>query len=51
MLCAIALAGCATVATGPPYTHDELKALCERRGGRWHDGDPTRSFCEYGYMQ
>jgi len=31
----------------PPYAQDKLKELCERRGGRWHNGDPMRSYCEY----
>jgi len=43
----IALAGCSAAPIRPTYTQDELKAICERRGGRWHDGDPLRSFCEY----
>ena len=45
-LCGMTLAGCTMEAIPPPYTQDELKAICERRRGRWHDGDPTRSFCE-----
>jgi hypothetical protein len=43
----ILLTSCSTVPIPPPYTQDELKARCESRGGRWHDGDPMRSFCEY----
>jgi len=43
----IALIGCSATAIPPPYTQDELKDLCERRGGRWHNGDPMRSYCEY----
>jgi hypothetical protein len=39
--------GCSTVPNPPPYTQGELKAMCERRNGRWHNGDPSRSFCEY----
>src|SRR5215831_20564399 len=46
-LCAIIPAGCSAVAVPPPYTQDEIKSRCESRGGRWHDGDPMRSFCEY----
>lgn len=45
-MCGI-LAGCSAVPIQPPYTHEEIKAICERRSGRWHDGDPMRSFCEY----
>jgi hypothetical protein len=41
------LAGCGTAAIPRAYTQDELKAICESRGGRWHDGDPLRGFCEY----
>jgi len=43
----LALAGCSSVPIPPPYTQAELRARCESRGGRWHDGDPMRSFCEY----
>jgi hypothetical protein len=40
------LTSCTMTPIPPPYTQDELKDQCERHGGRWHDGDPARSFCE-----
>jgi len=46
-LCGIVLASCSTAPIPPPYTQEELKARCESRSGRWHDGDPMTSFCEY----
>jgi len=46
-LCSIALGSCSTAAIPPASTEAELKARCESRSGRWHDGDPMRSFCEY----
>lgn len=45
-MCGI-LAGCSAVPIQPPYTQEQLKSLCERRSGRWHGGEPMRSFCEY----
>ena len=45
-LCGIALAGCSTAPIPPTYSQAELKARCEGWGGRWHNGDPMRSFCE-----
>ena len=35
------------VAIPPTYTQAELKAICERRGGWWHDDDLMGGFCEY----
>ena len=50
-LCALLLAGCSTTPIQPSHSYEELKAECESRGGRWHDGDPVRSFCEYSSMR
>ena len=50
-LSAIVLVACGTTAIQPSHTYEELKDQCERRGGRWHDGDPQRSFCEYNSMR
>jgi hypothetical protein len=41
------LLGCGTARIEPPYTEVELKAICERRGGWWHDGTIREGFCEY----
>jgi hypothetical protein len=30
----------------PTYTQQELKVICERRGGWWHDDDLMGGFCE-----
>jgi hypothetical protein len=38
---------CSTVPIPPTYTQAELKAICERRGGWWHDDDLMGGFCEY----
>jgi len=46
-LCGIVLGSCSTAPIPPPYTQEELKVRCESRSGRWHDGDPMTSFCEY----
>jgi len=40
------LAGCSSVPIPPTYTQDELKAICERNGGRWHPDDLMGGFCE-----
>ena len=40
------LGGCAGLPQGPTYTQDELRAICERRGGWWR-GDLIPGFCEY----
>ncbi len=45
--CAL-LTACSTVPIQPPYTQAELKAICERRGGWWHDDNLMgRGFCEF----
>jgi len=42
------VAACSTVPIPPTYTQAELKAICERRGGWWHDDNLWgRGFCEY----
>jgi hypothetical protein len=41
------LGGCSTVPIPPTYTQAELKAICERRGGWWHDDNLMGGFCEY----
>jgi len=42
------LAACSTVPIPPTYTQGELKAICERRGGWWHDDNLWgRGLCEY----
>ncbi len=38
---------CTTVPIPPPYTQDELKAICERRGGWWHPDGLIGGYCEY----
>ena len=43
---AACLVGCITAAPIPPtYTQDELKAICERNGGRWYPDDLVGGFC------
>ncbi len=42
----VLLAGCSTVAYPPTYTQDELKVICERRGGWWR-GNLIPGYCEY----
>jgi hypothetical protein len=43
---AACLAGCITGAPIPPtYSQDELKAICERNGSRWHGDDLVGGFC------
>ena len=39
-------AGCSSMPPGPTYTQDELRAMCERRGGWWR-GNLIPDFCEY----
>jgi hypothetical protein len=39
-------AACSTVPIPPTYTQEELKAICERRGGWWHDDALMGGFCE-----
>ena len=42
------VAGCSGVPIPPTYTQAELRAICERRGGWWHDDNLWgRGFCEY----
>jgi len=41
------VAGCSSVPIPPTYTQPELRAICERRGGWWHDDDLMGGFCEY----
>ena len=42
------LTACSTVPIPPTYTQGELKAICERRGGWWHDDNLWgRGLCEY----
>jgi hypothetical protein len=40
------LSACSTMAPGPTYTDDELRAMCERRGGWWR-GNLIPGYCEY----
>ena len=40
------LLGCGGARIEPTYTEEELKAICERRGGWWHEG-VREGFCEY----
>ncbi len=44
---ACGMVSCSGVAIPPTYTQAELKAICERRGGWWHDDDLMGGFCEY----
>ena len=39
-------AACTTAAIPPTYTQDELRVICERRGGWWR-GDLIAGYCEY----
>jgi hypothetical protein len=41
------LAGCSSVPIPPTYTQDELKAMCQQRGGWWRPGDSTGGFCAF----
>ncbi len=38
--------GCASMPQGPTYTDEELKAICERRGGWWR-GNLIAGYCEF----
>jgi hypothetical protein len=40
------LAGCSTVPIPPTYTNEELRIICERRGGWWR-GELIDGHCEY----
>jgi hypothetical protein len=44
-ICA-AFTACNTMAPPPLYTQEELKAICERRGGWWR-GNLISGYCEY----
>jgi hypothetical protein len=37
---------CSSMPPGPTYTEDELRAICERRGGWWR-GQLIAGFCEF----
>jgi hypothetical protein len=39
-------AGCSSVPIPPTYTNEELRAICERRGGWWR-GELIDGYCEY----
>ena len=41
------LLGCGGARIEPTYTEEELKAICERRGGWWHEGTLREGYCEY----
>lgn len=45
-LCALIFGGCSSVPIPPTYTQQELKTICERRGGWWHDDGLMGGFCE-----
>ena len=40
------LGACSSVAYPPTYSQDELKAMCQRRGGWWR-GDLIPNYCEF----
>ncbi|HXJ81515.1 MAG TPA: hypothetical protein VMS64_22895 [Candidatus Methylomirabilis sp.] len=40
------LAGCSGIVYPPTYTQEELKTICQRRGGWWR-GDLIPGYCEY----
>jgi hypothetical protein len=40
------LTACSSMPPGPTYTEDELKVICERRGGWWR-GNLIPGYCEY----
>ncbi len=39
--------GCAGARIEPPYSEQELRAICERQGGWWRGPDVRGGFCEY----
>ena len=41
------VSGCSGLPIPPPYTQGELRAICERRGGWWHDDNLLGGFCEH----
>lgn len=40
------LSACSSMPPGPTYTEDELRVICERRGGWWR-GNLIPGLCEY----
>ncbi|HUM16768.1 MAG TPA: hypothetical protein VL086_13830 [Candidatus Nitrosotalea sp.] len=40
------LAGCRGAPITPIYTQDELKAICEQHGARWHPDSLVGGYCE-----
>ena len=40
------LSACGSMPPGPTYTDDELRVICERRGGWWR-GNLIPGYCEY----
>jgi hypothetical protein len=40
------LSACSSLPPGPTYTQDELRVICERRGGWWR-GSLIEGFCEF----
>jgi hypothetical protein len=40
------LTACSSMPAGPTYTEDELRIICERRGGWWR-GNLIPGYCEY----
>jgi hypothetical protein len=40
------LTACSSMPPGPTYTDDELRVICERRGGWWR-GNLIPGYCEY----
>jgi len=40
------LGACSSLPPGPTYTQDELRVICERRGGWWR-GNLIPGLCEY----
>ena len=43
----LGFAGCSSVPIPPTYTQDELHAICERRGGWWHEDRLWGGYCEH----
>ena len=40
------LSACSSMPPGPTYTEDELRIICERRGGWWR-GNLIPGYCEF----
>jgi hypothetical protein len=38
--------GCTGVPIQPTYTQQELRATCDRQGGRWHPDGLIGGYCE-----